>query len=85
MNPKVEEVPTIIQQIYEKEKFVSLKVRNIKLSESELDDSLSMMRDKSQNLTGSRLLIKELIDNQQYLEKRREDLEMMKKYLNFKY
>lgn len=83
LNPKVEELPNLINEIYEREKIASLKLRNIKLSESELDDSLSIMHSRrSDKMRESKLVIQEVIANQVYLEKRKEELESIKMYLN---
>lgn len=81
LNPKVTEMPHLIQEIYEREKIVSLKLRNIKISESQLDDSLSVLQNRSDHIRESKILAKEVITNQVYLEKRKQDLEMIKKYI----
>jgi hypothetical protein len=79
LNIRVTDFPNLINQIFEREKIVSLKLRNIKISEVDLDDSLSIIQNRSDNLRDSRLVLKEVIENQAYLEKRREELESIKK------
>ncbi len=79
LNTRVTDFPNLINQIFEREKIVSLKLRNIKISEVDLDDSLSIIHNRSDNLRDSRLVLKEVIENQAYLEKRREELESIKK------
>ena len=79
LNPKVAEIPLLINDIYEQEKIASLKLRNIKLSESQLDDSLSFMHNRGDNLRESKLFVSEVFENHKYLEKRKDELESIKK------
>lgn len=79
LNVKIIELPNLINEIFEREKIVSLRLKNIRIPESELDDSLSIIHNRSDNLRDSRIILKEVIENQAYLEKRREDLESIKK------
>lgn len=78
ISPKVSYLPTLIELIYEREKVASLKLNNITLNESQLDDSLSFLHNKSDRIRDSKLNLKEVISNQNYLEKRKEELEMIK-------
>jgi hypothetical protein len=78
INPKVAEIPNLMCEIYEREKIASLKLKNIKASEQELDKSLSILN-KSDHMHDSKLLIMEAIENQAYLERRKEELETIKK------
>ena len=81
LSPKVGELPNLINQIYEREKIASLKLRNIKLSESKLDDSLSFLQlsRNSDKIRESRIILQEVIDNQEYLQNRQAELEEIKK------
>jgi hypothetical protein len=81
LSPKVVELPNLINQIYEREKIASLKLRNIKLSESKLDDSLSFLHLSrgSDKIRESRLILKEVVDNEEYLKNRQAELEEIKK------
>jgi hypothetical protein len=79
LTPKISEVQILISTILEKEKTVSLKLRNLNISESKLDDSLSLLQNRSDHLRESRIIMREVVDNQRYLEKRKEELEDIKK------
>jgi len=81
ISPKVAELPSLINSIYEKEKTASLKLRNIRLTESQLDDSISYLqlsRD-GDKIRESKIIINEVIQNQEYLENRQRELEEIKK------
>lgn len=78
VNPKVVEIPNLLCEIHEKERIASLKLKNIKASEQDLDKSLSIMN-KSDNFHDSKLVILEVFENQAYLERRKEELDAIKK------
>lgn len=78
VNPKVVEIPNLLCEIHEKERITSLKLKNIKASEQDLDKSLSIMN-KSDNFHDSKLVIMEVFENQAYLERRKEELDAIKK------
>ena len=78
--PKQMEVPKILNEILEKEKQVS---RRMGLNESDLDQSfLSQNPNNKSNfdkLRESKIVLHEVMDNVEYLQKRQEQLEEIKK------
>ena len=78
--PKQMEVPKILNEILEKEKQVS---RRMGLNESDLDQSfLSQNPNNKSNfdkLRESKIVLHEVMDNVEYLQKRQEQLKEIKK------